>query len=428
MIEIKDILSKEILDNIYKSENKNKNENNQQKRWILYIHVIPSSISEYDHNKYYVGITSRSSEFKRWQRNGSGYSNQKLFYRAICKYGWENIEHIVIARNLNEEDASNLEKLIISELKSNIPVYGYNIAAGGISGGGAPIKLARYTLNGNLIDVFSSIKEAYEYVTGNYLEYACSIGNASLNTDSTSSAYGYLWRRFEEEPLKKINPYIHPWRVSVLQYDLDGNFIKEWNSIAEAESTLNLTTSISNVCRGELNTAGGFQWIYKTDDIICQNIGSANNKHKKKKHIYVYDMDGNYISDYFGITTAFKELGINVKNPRISKCYEDITKNAIYGYRWTQEYYDKLPPLRLNKGNRPVAKVDYKTSQTLDIFPSVAEAAKTHNVSHSSIDNCCRHKKKRIKGYKWEYIENISINSISDVDLKNKYLSFIKIN
>ena len=51
----------------------------------------------------------------------------------------------------------------------------------------------------------------------------------------------------------------------VLQYDLNGNFIKEWSSIKKAALELNITPeAISNCLRkGENFSSGGFKWKYK---------------------------------------------------------------------------------------------------------------------------------------------------------------------
>lgn len=49
---------------------------------------------------------------------------------------------------------------------------------------------------------------------------------------------------------------------SVLQYDLNGNFIMEWQSINQAQKLLNIT-HISCVCNNKRNHAGGYKWIYK---------------------------------------------------------------------------------------------------------------------------------------------------------------------
>jgi len=50
----------------------------------------------------------------------------------------------------------------------------------------------------------------------------------------------------------------------VLQFDLKGNFIKEWNSIKEASEKLKINrTGISSVLIGIYKSSGGFKWSYK---------------------------------------------------------------------------------------------------------------------------------------------------------------------
>ena len=50
---------------------------------------------------------------------------------------------------------------------------------------------------------------------------------------------------------------------SVLQYDLNNNFIKKWNSIADVERELNITHCNIVAClKNRRNNAGGFVWKY----------------------------------------------------------------------------------------------------------------------------------------------------------------------
>jgi len=51
----------------------------------------------------------------------------------------------------------------------------------------------------------------------------------------------------------------------IFQYDLNGNFIKEWNSASEIEKQLKLShTNISACCAGKRRQAYGFNWKFKT--------------------------------------------------------------------------------------------------------------------------------------------------------------------
>lgn len=54
---------------------------------------------------------------------------------------------------------------------------------------------------------------------------------------------------------------------SVLQFDLNGNIIKEWNCIRDVEECLNINHSnISSCCKGKhYKTVGGYIWKYKEE-------------------------------------------------------------------------------------------------------------------------------------------------------------------
>ena len=97
-------------------------ETNIIKTWIVYCHISPNG-------KKYVGITSQTTK-QRW-RYGKGYKENSYFTNAIKKYGWDNFEHMIVAENLPEDIAKEMEKLLIATYKSNIKKYGYNITKGG---------------------------------------------------------------------------------------------------------------------------------------------------------------------------------------------------------------------------------------------------------------------------------------------------------
>ncbi|MCQ2771550.1 MAG: GIY-YIG nuclease family protein, partial [Clostridia bacterium] len=90
--------------------------------YILYMHTTPST-------KVYIGITCQSIN-KRW-KNGKGYIGCTAFYRAIEKYGWNNIEHKILFTGLSKNDACELEKEYIKKYDSSNPLKGYNLTSGG---------------------------------------------------------------------------------------------------------------------------------------------------------------------------------------------------------------------------------------------------------------------------------------------------------
>ena len=94
-----------------------------KKNYKLYVHICPNG-------KRYYGITNQKVE-NRW-RNGKGYKNQ-IFYKAIEKYKWDNIEHIVLFDSLTEYEAKELEQYFIQWYNTANKKYGYNMSLGGES-------------------------------------------------------------------------------------------------------------------------------------------------------------------------------------------------------------------------------------------------------------------------------------------------------
>lgn len=90
--------------------------------YTVYMHVCPN-------NKRYIGITKQLPD-DRW-KNSLGYKTQSVFWRAIQKYGWNNIDHIIVQTELTHDEACDLEVKLIAEYKTNNPKYGYNRTSGG---------------------------------------------------------------------------------------------------------------------------------------------------------------------------------------------------------------------------------------------------------------------------------------------------------
>ena len=95
----------------------------ENKTYTVYMHLFPNG-------KVYIGASRQQPISKRW-RAGSGYKNQKYLFSAIERFGWNNIEHIIIQEDLQEEEAKSLEKRLIKQYDSQNPEHGYNTKDGG---------------------------------------------------------------------------------------------------------------------------------------------------------------------------------------------------------------------------------------------------------------------------------------------------------
>ena len=92
------------------------------KTYTVYMHIFPNG-------KKYVGITSQYPVEKRWYSTGGGYRKCPKMWKAIQKYGWENVKHVVIYEDLPKAMAEAVEMRLIKE--HNTIRNGYNIEKGG---------------------------------------------------------------------------------------------------------------------------------------------------------------------------------------------------------------------------------------------------------------------------------------------------------
>lgn len=91
--------------------------------FTVYAHVFPN-------NKVYVGITKQTTE-ARW-KNGKGYGkSQPLIRKAINKYGWNNVRHVILFNSLTKEEACRIEQHYIHDLRLYDTENGYNTCLGG---------------------------------------------------------------------------------------------------------------------------------------------------------------------------------------------------------------------------------------------------------------------------------------------------------
>ena len=234
------------------------------KKYCVYCHTAPS-------NRKYVGISCDPQ--KRWNE-GRGYSNNYIFYRAIKKYGWENIKHEILFDGLSLEDAKEIEETLIAEWQLTNRQYGYNLT-------GKKCGISEET--------FRRMSDAHK---GNNRCAGRTLSDKSRKKISKSLKQfysapehrGMLSRRHSEETKEKLrsrtfsqetrakmsanhrdvsgtkNPSARP----IVQLALSGEIINEFPFAKLAAKELGLDlSSIIKCCRGKGKTCGGYRWAYK---------------------------------------------------------------------------------------------------------------------------------------------------------------------
>lgn len=262
--------------------------------------------------------------FSRWRFHAKAKDNLKI-HQAIQQYKITNFMFEIIEQCPKEE----LDKQEIYWINYyNSYNNGYNMTPGGKTAiistkNGKPV--AQYTLSGMLIDTYNSVKEAQEKTgiaqisgccrgerktAGNFqwqyyesfpeqqircieapiltqmvTQYsmngekiqdfnsisdaarAVHISPSSINIVCHNKGYsagGYRWSYFGK-PLIKSFPKSGS-KKSVLQFGLNGQFIKRYDSISDAARAVNASPSgISSVCKGTQKTCKKFIWKYEKD-------------------------------------------------------------------------------------------------------------------------------------------------------------------
>lgn len=204
--------------------------------YCVYVHINQIN------GKMYVGQTCQKPE-KRW-KYGYGYIKNPYFYKAIEKYGWDNFEHEVIASNLTKEEADNFEKVLINKLNLLNPDYGYNLSEGGSHG-----CLSE--------DTKQKMREARSgekhYMYGKHLSEATKQKISESKQGEKNNFYG---KHHTEETKKKIGQARYGSKncnsIKVYQYDINGNFIAEWDNMTRVAEAYNVGRStVMRYCRNQ---------------------------------------------------------------------------------------------------------------------------------------------------------------------------------
>jgi group I intron endonuclease len=114
----------------------------------------------------------------------------------------------------------------------------------------------------------------------------------------------------------------------IYQYDLEGNFIKEWPNHKKACDVLKINTGYICVVKDDFSkTAGGYMWSSIKHNNIPPNTPWGNHK----KPVLQYDLEGNFIKEWPSAKNASKELSYKIQN--ITACCRGERETA-YKHKW----------------------------------------------------------------------------------------------
>jgi len=178
----------------------------------------------------------------------------------------------------------------------------------------------------------------------------------------------------------------------VLQYDLQGNLIKEWESSVLVYKKLKIKPE--RCCQGRTKTCKGFIWRYR-DEWFDLGLDKLD---EQSRQVSQYDLSGNWLRDFNSIKEASKLNNINGGN--IGSCCLGKYK-SVGGFIWRYKG-EEAPKKYSNKTIRGVLQYDLLGNLIAE-YDSLVEAANNTGSKSNCIQMCCVGKYKHSNSFIWKY-------------------------
>lgn len=338
----------------------------------------------------------------------SFYVSRKV-YEAFCNKitkqdlilhkDWDNFNNKI--ENLYREGNSELNRITATQGRTNVPeIFASKRKFWPIERRNrlqekskTKIKVKQYDLQGNYLNSYPSMREAYKQ-TGIH-ETAirkCILGKQKY-------AGNYIWKdENDTSDIIAVTPSLSSQPLSC--YDKEGNYLAGYYTIWEAEQQTKINRGCIRQCiQGRSRTADGLIWKkgyepQKVDPVPPISINA--------KIVSQFDKEGNLIMVYPSISKASKSTGI----PEITLGKALRSKpQYIRGFFWMEG--NKLTKITPPKRKIRVVYQYDLSGNHIATYPSIVEAGKSMGLSRASISDAVHGRSKTCGGYVWKYVEKI---------------------
>jgi group I intron endonuclease len=234
--------------------------------------------------------------------NPNYYGSGDLIKNAIRKYGKKYFTKDILCVCETIDELNSKEKQYIEEYNSTNKNIGYNISFGGTNGtmlhrkhtNETKLKMKNSSLGKKKSEshckniglskkgIPLTIEHKQKISNSNPLK-GKKIGPHSIDVRKKISMTKKGKKMSDETKLKMSKShmgiknhfygkkhseeFMETKRKKIIQLTINGEFIKEWNSLSEASKILGIYIgNISNVLRGKYKTTGGFKFKYKNNE------------------------------------------------------------------------------------------------------------------------------------------------------------------
>lgn len=410
---------------------------------VIYKYTFPNG-------KVYIGQTNNPRSRMAQHLSEKTGARNVAFWRAYKKYGQYEYEEIKFIEELTpeklREKLNYWEQYYIAQYNSTNPSYGYNLTSGGDifvvnEEGRRHMSEARkdkrvvlqYDLNGHFIEEHESTIAAAKAVgTSAGSVWSCCLGIASgKRTKKCQIVKGYTFRFKEDYPNcpPYIDIHITSNRKQVLQFSLDGEFIREWDSIVDAENHMNYNGSgIRQCCYGKYRQSNGFMWRFKSDfDKIPNFIEPVREKIKRNfpqltaeqvekgkrvlrekyfKQVLQFSFDGQFIKEYASIEDAAH--AVNGDAATICNACKMRKCKSAYGFQWRYKselnnVIDAIPSYKVAYGPRKPILQYTPNGEFVKEWKCAQDIADAYGIKRNTVYMALAGRRYIIKGFVWKY-------------------------
>lgn len=318
---------------------------------------------------------------------------------------WENGKSINTIHNIIHLSCDTIRVII----ETNCPDYTYEESLKrGIAQSERLSKkpINRYNLFGDLIGKYSSINEAANKFGYNFDSLSLCANQKQI------TAYRSYWIFSEDNQeevliskMKSAGKF-----AAVKQYDLKGNYIRSFETIADAKKINNISSSaISKSAKNIGYTAGGYFWQYVYDKTPICTVRRESGY--SKRSVDQYDLNGKYIKTFESIHAACDAVGLKSISSIRGCCLHEKNRKSAGGFQW--KFSDDegiiIKPYKKRNNYKTARSIPVKKfsldGELLEIFDYIKDAALSIGVkSTNKIKECCEGKIYSYKGFRWEYI------------------------
>lgn len=191
----------------------------------------------------------------------------------------------------------------------------------------------------------------------------------------------------------------------IYQYDLEGNYIKEWFGVEETAKAFKCHDNRFNMAIKEKRSAFNSFWSFEK----VEKLDITDYRLSQHSEIYQYDLEGNLIH----IWNSVKEIQEQYQFTKNSLCSAKSQKTPLGGFYFVDAFVNIVDIIKSRElidyiTDKSISKYD-QNGNRLYTYPSLKQASKENNISTNAI-------KKSIKNNEGIWSFGISDKYVKNVD------------